>query len=311
MLYLTEKDVLRLLDMPSAIAVVERSMLGCAAGEAESIPRRRARTRSGLFHLMGGALRDSGVHGLKAYTSLPTGTRFYCLLFQEDGAPRALIEADHLGRIRTGAASAVASRALAREDAAVMLLIGSGAQARTQARALACVRRLEEILVWSRTPDHRRRFAALLRDEDGLPARAVDDPAEACRRADIVTTITTSREPVVRTEWLPPGVHINACGSNYLSRIEIDPRIFARAECVCVDHREQALAECGELAAAVRDGLVRPEDLRELPEVLAGKAPGRISPEGVTLFESQGLGVWDVAVAEEVVRRAEGAGTAD
>jgi ornithine cyclodeaminase/alanine dehydrogenase-like protein (mu-crystallin family) len=306
MLYLTEQDVLRLLDMPSAIAAVERSMLSCAAGEGESIPRRRAKTRRGIFHLMGGSLRDAGVHGLKAYTSLPEGTRFFCLLFGEDGAPLALIEADHLGRIRTGAASAVATRVLARPDASVMLVIGSGAQARTQVQAVACVRRLQEVMVWSRTPEHRERFAALLREEDGLPACAVDDPGEACRKADIITTITTSREPVLFSERVPDGAHINACGSNHLSRIEIDPRLFARAACTCVDHREQALAECGELAAAVREGLTHPDRLTELPDVLAGRAQGRSSPMDVTLFESQGIGIWDVAVAEEVLRRAGG-----
>ncbi len=306
MRYFTEQDVMRLLDMPAAIAAVERSLLSCAAGDAESIPRRRARTRRGVFHLMGGALRDSGVHGVKAYTSLPDGTCFFCMLFGEDGDILALIEADHLGRLRTGAASGVATRVLAREDASVLLVVGCGTQARTQVQAVACVRPLEEVLVFSRTPERRDSFASVLREEDGLPARAASDLEEACRRAGIITTITTSRQPVIREEWVADGAHINACGSNHLSRVEIDPRIFARAARVCVDHREQAVSECGELSAALSYGLIGRDALVELQEVLAGRASGRTGPKDVTLFESQGIGVWDVALAGELLRRAEG-----
>lgn len=304
--YLKEEDIVQLLDMPSAIDAVEGVMRQCAVGEAENIARRRARTSAGLFHLMGGASSASGAHALKAYTSTPSGTRFYILLFAADGSLDAILEADHLGRIRTGAASGLATRLFSPQDATTLLVVGCGKQARAQVQAVASVRSLQKILVYSPTPEHRDTFARDLAEKLGLPAASVDNLPEACAAADIITTITNSKTPVLEACWVNGNVHINACGSNSLARQEIPGPLFTRASLVVVDNQEQARTECGDLVKAVFEDYINWEDTYEIQAAFTARIPER--PDGISIFESQGLGLWDLACARLVLSRARAAG---
>lgn len=304
--YLKEADIVQLLDMPSAIDAVEDVMRQCAAGESENIPRKRARTSSGLFHLMGGASAALGSHALKAYTSTGSGTRFIILLFGSDGSLDAVLEADQLGRIRTGAASGLATRLFAPQDASTMLLVGSGKQARTQVQAVSCVRPVSTVLVWSPTPQHREAMAVDLRDSLGVTAKAVDDLPAACASADIISTITTAKSPVLDTAWLSGNTHINACGSNSVHRQELPGSLFTRASLVVVDDLNQARTECGDLMKAVFEDYINWEDIYEMKEAFTTGMPER--PDGISIFESQGLGLWDLACARVVVSRARQAG---
>lgn len=310
-LYLRETDVANLLDMPSAIHAVAEVMAQEARGEAEVIARGRARFAGGLFHLMGGASAAYGLQCLKAYTSTAAGTVFWILLLNAQGEMEAVIEADLLGRTRTGAASAVASRAMARADSTRMLLIGSGTQALTQAQALAAVFPLEEITVFSRTREHRESFAQRLRETEGLPARSVDDLEEAAASADIITTITSSREPVLEAGWVRPGTHINGCGANILSRQEIPREVFAEAAAVVVDNAGQARLESAALRDAVEAGVLEWEQMLPLSGVAAGAVEARKGDGDITIFASHGLGLWDMACARVCLQKAAGSGGRD
>jgi len=302
--YITEQQVADLLDMDTAIGCVEESMRQVAAGEASVLPRRRARIKDGLFHLLGGASVKDGVHGVKAYTTHQGAARFYVFLFAATGELLATIEADYLGRIRTGAASGVATRFMARKGASRVLLMGSGSQATSQACALAAVMQIENLDVWSRTAERRESFAAELRDQHALPAMAVEDPRSAALRADVITTVTTAVEPILEASWIAPGTHINACGSNSLKRVELDPFVFEKAELVCVDNLEQARLEAGDLDNAIRNGFFGWDRLVQLPQIVSGDIDARLSDDDITVFESQGLGIWDVACAKVVYDKA-------
>lgn len=304
--YLKEADIVQLLDMPSAIDAVEDVMRQSAVGESENIPRKRARTSSGLFHLMGGASVAYGAHALKAYTSTGSGTRFTILLFRPDGSLDAVLEADHLGRIRTGAASGLATRLFAPPDASTMLLVGSGKQARTQVQAVSCVRDINTVLVWSPNPQHRQALADDLNGTLNLTVMAVDDLPAACASADVITTITSAKDPVLDTAWLSGSVHINACGSNSVHRQELPGPLFTKASLVVVDDLNQARSECGDLVKAVFEDYINWEDIYEMKEAFTARIPER--PDGVSIFESQGLGLWDLACARLVVNRARQSG---
>lgn len=308
-LYITEQDVERVLDIASAVEAVQRAMAQVAAGEATVIARRRARTRDGLFHLLAGASQVDGVHGMKAYTTGKGGARFYVFLFDSAGELEATIEADQLGRIRTGAASGVATRFLSRPDARRLLIIGSGKQAAAQVAAVAHVRPVEQVEVWSPHPARRESFALQL-TQQGMDARAVSDPHFAALHCDIITTVTSAVEPVVEADWISPGTHINACGSNSLKRVELDPFVLEKVDCVCVDLLEQARLESGDIANAVEAGVFRWEDAVEMSDVVSSRIGARESGEDITLFESHGLGIWDVACARVVVERIRGSGAA-
>jgi alanine dehydrogenase len=308
-LYLSEADVEQLLDMQTAIALVEEAFARLGRGRATNQPRRRARTPNGVLHVMFAADPDHGVLGLKAYTSFPGGTRFHVLLYSaEDGSLRALIEAGRLGQMRTGAASGVATRHLARADASVAAVIGSGYQAGAQVEALCLVRDLREIRCFSRTPDRLRRFCDETSARIGATVAPAASAQSAVQGADIVTTITSSSAPVIKGEWLANGAHVNAAGSNSLLKREIDDDTIRRAAVIAVDSREHVRLEAGDLLAPLERGILYPEQLRELGEIVAGTCPGRSSHGEITLFKSHGLAIEDLAVAAHVYRGALEAG---
>ncbi len=308
-LFLTEADVLEVLTVEEAVDAVEAALQDQALGRALSVPRLQLRVGSGLFHLKAGAA--FGWVGFKAYSILPGAERFHCLLF--DGATgelAAVVEADHLGRLRTGAAGAVAAKHLARADAGRVALFGSGRQAEAQLRALALVRKLKAVRVFSPNPRHRAEFAARMSEALGIPVVPAADPAEAAGEADILVTATGSPEPVVRGEWLRPGCHVNVVGATGRLRRELDLGAWARADRIFVDSIDQCRLDSGDLLAAAEAGVVVWEAVTELGRVVAGLDPGRRSAAEVTVFRTGGLGLWDVAVAARAweLARARGLG---
>jgi ornithine cyclodeaminase/alanine dehydrogenase-like protein (mu-crystallin family) len=254
---------------------------------------------------MPAAVPEARVMGLKAYATVRGGTKFVVLLFSaETGALLAVIEADRLGQMRTGAASGVATKHLARPDADRVGCYGTGWQARSQLEAVCAVRRVREIRVYGRDAERRTRFAEEMAPSLGVPVVPVERPEAAAHDASILVTITSSRTPVLEGRWIAPGAHVNAAGSNALQRVELDVEAVRRAGVVVTDSIEQARLECGDLVAALEQGAIRWDDVHELGEIVAGRHPGRTRAEAVTLFESQGVAMEDVAVAVRLVARA-------
>lgn len=304
-LYLTEYDVRQLLTMDVALSAVEAAFRKLALDEAENVPRQRCQTDHVMLHVLPAAAKTLGAIGFKAYTTGRFPAQFHVTLFDsKTGEMTALIQADYLGQMRTGAASGVATRKLARPDAATVGLYGTGKQARTQLLAVCQVRKVSRVHVYGRDEGRRSQFAADLSRECGTEVVPVAVPKEAAKGLDIVITATTSREPVLFGEWVADGAHLNVVGSNYLSKTEIDVEVLRRATLVAVDSKEQAKLEAGDFAAALKEGVLHWQDVSELSQILIGRAPGRETPQGVTLFKSLGLGVEDLAVAIKVVELA-------
>ena len=304
-LYLTEADVRELLPMDRAIECVEESFRAWARGGALNRPRQRIFLPGLSLHYMAAAWQEENLIGVKIYTVSRSGFRFLVLLYDAgSGEWLALIEADHLGRIRTGAASGVATKWLARAEASRVGVVGSGRQARTQLEAVAKVRKVIEVKVYSRDPARRAEFARVMAGCLGVTVRAATSAEEAVSFAQVVITATNASVPVVRGDWLPPGTHVNAIGANMPERREVDDGTLARAALVAVDSLEQAKIEAGDLIqgeAALRGGW---GGVVELKDIVAGKRPGRSGADEITLFKSTGLALWDVAAAGEVYRRA-------
>ncbi len=312
-LLLRETDVEAMLTMPMAMELVERVHREYSTGQAIDVPRERTRLPKAALHILQGAVPSAGVFGYKAYTSSREGIRFLVYLFDaETGTLRAVVEANRLGMMRTGAAGGVAAKWLAREDARVVGLFGAGWQARGQVEALAHARKLERVKEWSRTAEKREKFCEKMRGKVGVELVPAQSAEDAVRGSDIVVTITTSATPVFSGEWIAPGTHINAAGSNSILRQEIDETTVRRADPVVVDSRATALKEAGDLLPALEKGRLHLGGLTELGEVIAGIRPGRTRADQVTLFESQGMAIQDLVIAAELARIAKetGRGTA-
>lgn len=303
---LSEADVARLLPMSLAIETVEAVFRWHATGQTVNRPRTRLRAPAGLLHVMPASVPEIGATGLKAYTTFRGGhAQFLVLLFStENGALQAIIEADRLGQIRTGAASGVATRYLARSDADVVGCYGTGYQAETQLEAICAVRSVRRIQVFGRDPERRRRFAKTMAERLAVEVAPVERPQDAARGARILVTITNSKTPVLQGAWIEPGAHINAAGSNALNRAELDVEAVRRAALVVADSIEQAQLECGDLVEPVKQGVITWEQVREFGEIVSGKAPGRPGHDAITLFESQGVAMEDVAVGARLLERA-------
>jgi ornithine cyclodeaminase len=304
-LFLTEADVRQLLTMELTLDAVERAHRAYAVGRAVDIPRQRTRVPTASLHILQGALLDDGVMGYKAYTASKEGVRFLVHLFDaKTGKLQAVVEADYLGMMRTGAAGGVAVQALARPEAATVGLIGAGWQAQSQLEALCKVRPIQQVKLFSRDAEKRRLASADFSKRFGIEVLPAETAEAAVRDSDIIVTITTASSPVVLGDWLAPGMHINAAGSNAIIRREIDEKAVGRADLVCVDSRATALREAGDLLPALEKGRLHEGQLVELGEVLSGIRPGRSGPEAVTLFESQGMAIQDLAVARRLLELA-------
>ena len=311
-LLLREADVEQLLTMPATIDLVERVHREYSTGKAMDVPRERTRVPKAGLHILQGAVPSANIFGYKAYTSSREGIRFLVYGFNaERGNLEVIVEADRLGMMRTGAAGGVAAKWLARPDAKVAGVFGAGWQAEGQIEALASVRKLERVKVWSRTAEKLARFCARMRDKLSLEVVPAASANDCVSGSDIVVTITTSATPVFSGELVVPGMHINAAGSNSLLRQEIDEATVRKCDPIVVDSRPSAIKEAGDLLPVLEKGRIHAGGLTELGEVIAGTRAGRTSPQQVTLFESQGMAIQDLAIAAHLLARAraQGAGT--
>lgn len=302
-LFLRESDVEQLLTMPTTLQLVERVHKEYSTGNAIDVPRERSRLPKAALHILQGAVPSANILGYKAYTSSREGIRFLVYGFDaERGNLDVVVEANHLGMMRTGAAGGVAAKWLAREDAKVAGIFGSGWQAQGQLEALAAVRKLEKVKVFSRNAEKRAKFCQKMAAKLGIEVVPAASAEETVRGSDIVVTITTSATPVFSGEWLEEGVHVNAAGSNSLLRQEIDETTVRKASPVVVDSRPSALKEAGDLLPALEKGRLHVGQLVELGEVIAGTRAGRTSSKQTTLFESQGMAMQDLVIAAELAR---------
>lgn len=301
-LLLTEADVRSLLTMPLALELVEDSLRRQGQDELVLNPRRRLRLpNNGLLHYMAAGDPARGYFGMKLYSVVRGVARFVVPLFRSStGEMAALIEADALGQIRTGAASGVATKYLANPNARTACIIGTGYQARTQLEAVAAVRQLERVRAYGRDPERRAKFCREMSEKIGVPVEAATSNREAVRGAEIVITATSATQVVMEGSWIEPGMHINAMGANWPQKRELDAAAVDRADIVFVDSIEQAKMEAGDLIQAFGENQARWSDVRELSGVVAGKIPGRSSPSQITLFKSNGIATWDLAAAARV-----------
>ena len=270
-LFLTESDVESLLTIADAVRVVEDALRELGSGNAVNRPRQRVRVPKGILHVMPAGLSRRGYVGFKYYSSFPPKTRFWFhLVDANNGDILAIMQADRLGQQRTGAASGVATKYLARADASTVGFLGTGWQAESQLEAICAVREISVVRCYSPNADHRRAFAKKMSGRLSVDVRGVDSAEEAVREADVVVTATSAREPVLRGEWLSPGSHVNAVGSNWAESRELDEAVIIRSSFICVDFLEQARIEAGDLISPVERGVLSWPRVRELSEVVAG-----------------------------------------
>jgi len=298
-LHLSEDDVAALLSPAEAVDVIEACFRRMAAGAVENRPRYRLGLDAGMLAVMAAADLELGYAGVKVYSGFRSGARFEVLLFRTD-APElvAVIDADTLGRLRTGAASGVAARHLARAGASSLGVIGCGRQAESQ---VACIRAalpaVQRVVAYCRTDATLREFCER---NDAEPGESAQDAAQC----DVVVTVTGSSSPVLRGDWLRAGALVCAVGANDGRRRELDDDVLARAAFVCADSVENAKLESADLIEPVAGGVLDWLDVHELQEVVAGATSGRASDDAVVVFKSNGLAAWDVAAAAAVVERA-------
>jgi alanine dehydrogenase len=305
-LHLTERDVAELLTPAEAVDAIEACFARMSRGAVENRPRYRLGLDGGMLAVMAASDLELGYAGAKVYAGFASGARFEVLLFRADEPELvAAIDADKLGQLRTGAASGVAGRHLAKTGAATLGIIGCGWQAESQ---VACIRAalpsIERVVAYCRTPE---KLAAFCDKVGAEPGESHRDPAEQ----DVVVTATNSRDPVLRGEWLRPGALVCAIGANDLQKRELDNVVLERAAFVCCDSVEDAKLESADLVEPVASGTLDWLEVHELQAVVGGDLAGRASDEDVVVFKSNGLAAWDVAVAAAVVdkARAVGAGT--
>ena len=297
-LYLTEAEVVELLTPAEVRPAVEASVLRLAGGEVDNPARVRLELPDGFFAAMPCVDRALGYAGLKTFAWTPAAVTFLVVLESLDGRLVALIEAERLSRLRTAAASAVAATNLARTGASSLGIFGCGRQAGAHVAALReALPGLERIVVQGR---HAGRVAAFCREHDCAPA---EEPRDAAG-CDVVVTVTTSTDPVLRGEWLEPGALVCAIGANSLSARELDNVVLERAAFVCCDSREQSREEAGDLAEPIERGVLDWLEVHELGEVVSGEVPGRSHDDDIVVFKSNGLAAWDLAAAARVVELA-------
>jgi ornithine cyclodeaminase/alanine dehydrogenase len=305
-LYLTEADVERLLAPADAIAAVEGSFERLACGEIENRPRVRQKANGGAFAVMSAVDHKFKLAGVKSYAWVPGGTPFVVCLFDlERGELAAVIEADKLGQLRTGAASAVAAKKLARAGASTLGVLGCGWQAESQ---VLCIREalptIERVVAYCRTEKDLAKFCKRFKAEPGETHRDVGEQ-------DVVVTVTTSRDPVLRGEWLQAGALVCAVGANDRRARELDNAVLERASFVSCDSIEQAKLESGDLIEPVEQGILDWLEVHELQEVVTGEVHGRQSDDDIVVFKSNGIAAWDVAAGALALERAreQGVGT--
>lgn len=300
-LYLTEDDVAEVLTMEIALQEVENGFVHLAKGVAHNFPRHRLPNGRGSFNFMTATAPELGVMGMKTYGVGSGRASFFVYLYSTDtGELISLIEASGMGQVRTGAASGVATKYMAREDATTVGMIGSGYQASTQLEAVCKVRDIKTAKIFSRTQENRERLASIMERRLGIEVHAIETAEKSVEGADIVNVITSSTKPVLLGEWLSPGVHVNAAGNNHWMKQEIDYEVVKRSNVIVADDVDGAKIECGDLVYPIDRGITTWNHVRNLSDVVVGTIKGRTSDDDITLFESQGLAIEDIAVGIRV-----------
>lgn len=319
-LFMNEADVTAHLRMPRCMDLMRDALAALSRGDAVQPLRSMVRLPdgSGLLGLMPGYLGEPQAFGLKVVSVMPGnhGTGFashqgVVMLFGvQHGEPLAVLDANAITAIRTAAVSGAVTRALAREDAGDLAILGSGVQARTHLEAMQAARKLRRVRVWSRTRANAEQFAREEGDRRGVAIDVCGDAESAVRDADLVCTTTAAREPVLLGRWLAPGTHVNAVGACFAATRELDAAAVARAR-LFTDRRESCLAEAGDFLLARSEGAIGDAHLvGEVGEVFLGRLPGRTGRDDITLFESLGVAVEDLASAHALLElaREHGAG---
>jgi alanine dehydrogenase len=301
-LHINEAEVRQLLTMPMAIAAVEEISRKQAEGSVTVHPRRRFELPDrGFFHYMAALDTAAGYLAMKQYTYVKGKLCFLVPLYSvETGELLALIEADYMGQLRTGAASGVATKYLARKLAKVAAILGTGGQARTQLEAIHNVRMLDSVFVYGRDPQRRNRFSEEMAERLGINVYPMESASAAVRSAEIICTATTSPHPVLNGEDLAQGVHVNAIGANHAHKQELDEAAIFKAKPIFVDSLAQSQQEAGDLIIPFTKQPQRWSGVKELAELVAGKVAGRANDAQITLFKSNGIASWDLAVAVKV-----------
>lgn len=302
-LHINEVEVRQLLTMPLAMQAVEEISRKQASGLVLVHARRRFELPAGggFFHYMAAMDTDAGFIAMKQYTYVKGVLRFLVPLYEiSTGALLALIEADFLGQQRTGAASGVATKYLARQDAPTAAILGTGGQAKTQLEAISLARKLDSVRVFGRDPNRRESFCAEMSARLGIPVQPASSPNEAVRGADIINTATTSSKPVLDGNDIAEGAHINAIGANHAHKRELDDTAVSRAAVIFVDSIAQSQQEAGDLIIPFAQSPKKWEPVHELYQLIGGQFAGRTSDQQITLFKSNGIASWDLAVAEKI-----------
>jgi ornithine cyclodeaminase/alanine dehydrogenase-like protein (mu-crystallin family) len=308
-LHINEAEVRQLLTMPMAMAAVEEISRKQADGRVILHARRRFELPAGggFFHYMAAMDTEAGFIAMKQYTYVKGVLRFLVPLYEiSTGALLAMIEGEFLGQQRTGAASGVATKYLARPNARTAAILGTGGQARTQLEAVAAARKLDSVRVYGRDPERRNKFCAEMSVRLGIPVHPAASAAEAVRGADIVNTATTSAKAVLDGRDIAEGAHINAIGANHAHKRELDDTVISRANVIFVDSIEQSKQEAGDLIIPFQQQPNKWDAVHELDQLIAGKLPGRANDNQITIFKSNGIASWDLAVAETVYGLATG-----
>jgi ornithine cyclodeaminase/alanine dehydrogenase-like protein (mu-crystallin family) len=300
-IYITEDDVRALVTVDDAMAALEQAFAHWGAEGTVNMPRRRMPLPERSMNLMAASLPADGVCGHKAYFG---GCQYFSLFSLTDRKMLALMEASTLGATRTGAATGVAAKYLAREDAATVGLIGTGRQARTQLIAACRARPIRQARVFSRTEEKRTRFALEIASELGLEVTPATDAESCIRGADIAIAMTTSAEPVILGDWLAPGAFVAGTGANAYARQELDTAVLTRAGRVVTDQRDQARVEARELIDLAEAGMLSWDEVIELGDIICGRAPGRQSDDEITVYKSLGIALEDVAFGKMIYDRA-------
>lgn len=299
--FISEDDVNATLDVATTIDLLDAAARALTAGTATNTPRQRPSTTGVRMNLMGAGL--DGRIGHKCYPIGAGRVNFVVTLYGSDAKMLALIQANRLGQIRTGAASGLATRLMARPDAEVAAIVGTGWQARTQLEAVCRVRPIKRALAAGRNPEHTATFCSEMSALLGIPVEPASDVASAVRAAHVVTTMTSASDPLVLGSMLASGTHVNAAGSNRATSAEIDAEVVRRAGIVALEDLAQAKVESGDLLEAEKAGAWDWSEAVPLSEIATGALPGRTGAEQITLFESLGIALWDMAAANYVYDR--------
>ena len=307
LIVLSRADVEKLLDMPTCIGLMEAALASLARGEVihplrPVVPVPQTKNVFAVMPAYSAALKAFGTKIISVYpdnhgTALDSHQGLVVLFDGERGSPIAMMDAASITAIRTAAVSGVATKLLARKGATSVAILGAGVQARTHADAMLAARPFERVVLWARSRDKAERLAGELAKRHGATFEIASDVQSAVARADVVCTVTASREPVLRGEWVRPGTHVNAVGASLKTTRELDTG-FVRRSRIFVDRRESALNEAGDLLIPIQEGAITADAIvGELGELLTGKVKGRRDDGETTLFKSLGLAIEDLACA--------------